>query len=801
MLDTNLKKSHKLKNLIIALVVLLPALLLVCLYPQMERAMLLKKQQLEQDWEEMLEEKKTEGQEEVQATDRGPQTWTEDTPMMSTETAEPTYYLQDEFVNYVIETSYYQYAMMLQNVTGEEVFTEILDQHGWINDYYEMMNTVACYMKYDHHEKQITEEDTEELVVSHVMKNDKFPLEYEEVAAFLEGEELVTIRENELNSSGLLGYLLIEYDAYGKLSDIQVRIKEGANVVYNREIYELAKNSIEQYERNAESFRTVHEENPDNTPEQYYQVCPKNFQGVYMIYSDCERFVGEENEVYYDESIPPYYSPEELYFSTGAYIIVLALAVFVALMALILPFFKKLETGWEKLFSIPVEVMLLIAAGGIALAFGMCVFMSVTTVTELETFIVDSGNPIELLGYQFSVSECYRGMLVINFFGWALAFFMEYICVAQIRQFFCGPMYYIKHRCLLVMILRWIHGKIKQGVNDVLDIDINEKLHSSILKIVLANFLIVALLCCIWFAGSLGALIYSIVLYILLKKYGSKLQKQYQSILKATGQMAEGDLKISLEEELGIFEPLGEELEKVQQGFAKAVAEEAKSQNMKSELITNVSHDLKTPLTAIITYIDLLKNPEITEEERRSYIETLDVKSQRLKVLIEDLFEVSKANSGNVKMNFMDVDIVKLMKEVRVEMSDKIEASGLDFRWNLPEEKVMLWLDGQRTYRIFENLLNNALKYAMPFTRVYVDVIEKESEVLITFKNMSAQELNFDAEHLTERFVRGDSARNSDGNGLGLAIARSFTELQNGEFQISVDGDLFKVSIRFLKQS
>ena len=159
---------------------------------------------------------------------------------------------------------------------------------------------------------------------------------------------------------------------------------------------------------------------------------------------------------------------------------------------------------------------------------------------------------------------------------------------------------------------------------------------------------------------------------------------------------------------------------------------------MKSELSTNVSHDLKTPLTAIITYVDLLKNPEITEEESQAYIETLDLKSQRLKVLIEDLFEVSKANSGNVQMNFMDVDIVNLMKEVRVEMSDKIEASGLDFRWNLPEEKGILSLDGQRTYLVFENLLNNALKYAMPFTRVYVDVIDKESEVLITFKNMSA---------------------------------------------------------------
>ena len=220
---------------------------------------------------------------------------------------------------------------------------------------------------------------------------------------------------------------------------------------------------------------------------------------------------------------------------------------------------------------------------------------------------------------------------------------------------------------------------------------------------------------------------------------------------------------------------------------------------MKSELITNVSHDLKTPLTAIITYVDLLKKEDITEEERKAYIETLDMKSQRLKVLIEDLFEVSKANSGNVQMNFMDVDVVKLLKEVRVEMSDKIEQSDLDFRWNLPEEKVILTLDGQRTYRIFENVLNNALKYAMPFTRVYVDMAEEESDVVITFKNVSAQELKVDVDYLTERFVRGDSSRNSEGSGLGLAIAKSFTELQSGQFEISIDGDLFKVGIRFAK--
>ena len=338
-----------------------------------------------------------------------------------------------------------------------------------------------------------------------------------------------------------------------------------------------------------------------------------------------------------------------------------------------------------------------------------------------------------------------------------------------------------------------------------MEMNLEEKFHSGIVKIVAINGIIFIMISSLIFlfengiVGILGVLLYSVVLYIFLKKRGFTMQKQYQSVLKAAGQMAEGDLQITLEEDLGMFSSLGRELEDVQIGFAKAVAEEAKSQNMKSELITNVSHDLKTPLTAIITYVDLLKKEDLSEEERTSYIETLDKKSQRLKVLIEDLFEVSKANSGNVTMNFMDVDIVKLIKEVRLEMSDKIEESDLDFRFNLPEEKVMLSLDGQRTYRIFENIFSNALKYAMPFSRVYIDLKDEENQVTVTVKNMSAQELKMDVDYLTERFVRGDSARNSEGSGLGLAIAKSFTELQHGQFEIQVDGDLFKVCMTFKK--
>ena len=215
---------------------------------------------------------------------------------------------------------------------------------------------------------------------------------------------------------------------------------------------------------------------------------------------------------------------------------------------------------------------------------------------------------------------------------------------------------------------------------------------------------------------------------------------------------------------------------------------------MKVELVTNMSHDLKTPLTAIITYVNLLKVEGITEEQRRDYLATLERKSLRLKGLIEDLFEFSKASSQNVTLNIMDVDIMNLVKQVAFEMSDKLGESGLDVRMNLTEEKVILPLDSQKTYRVYENLFGNIAKYALPGTRVYVNGFRIDDTVVITLKNISAQEITVDSSELTERFVRGDASRNTEGSGLGLAIAKSFTELQGGVLELEVDGDLFKVT-------
>ncbi len=314
-------------------------------------------------------------------------------------------------------------------------------------------------------------------------------------------------------------------------------------------------------------------------------------------------------------------------------------------------------------------------------------------------------------------------------------------------------------------------------------------------KIVIVNFLILAVISCFWVIGIFVLILYSIGLFFLLRKYWREMHEKYRVLLNGINRIAEGDLDAEIEEDLGIFEPFREQINKIRAGFKKAVDEEVKSQSMKTELITNVSHDLKTPLTAIITYVNLLKDENATEEEKKSYIQVLEQKSMRLKVLIEDLFEVSKANSRNVTLNLIDLDIVSLMKQVRLELDDKISTSQVEFKWNLPEEPVVLKLDSDKTYRIFENLLVNIVKYGMPGSRAYIDIEKNEKQVKVSMKNISAVELSDNGIDMTERFVRGDKSRNTEGSGLGLAIAKSFAEVQKGKLEVEIEADLFKVLI------
>lgn len=353
---------------------------------------------------------------------------------------------------------------------------------------------------------------------------------------------------------------------------------------------------------------------------------------------------------------------------------------------------------------------------------------------------------------------------------------------------------YIKERSLIYKIFPYVYGKIRGVYHYFSHMDLTKNSRKTIRRIILVNAVILAVISATWLGGLSIVIVYSIVLYFILRKYVSDLQKRYGILLRAVDEMAKGNLNVTIEEDLGVFEPFKPQIFKIQNGFKKAVEEEVKSQRMKAELITNVSHDLKTPLTAIITYVNLLKDPNLTEEQRQEYLAIMERKSLRLKVLIEDLFEVSKANSGNMSLDLMPVDIMNLVKQVGFEMQDKLDEAKLDVRMNLTEEKISLNLDSQKTYRIYENLFGNVAKYALKGTRVYVNGFRIDDTVVITIKNISEQELTVDVSELTERFVRGDTARNTEGSGLGLAIAKSFLEMQGGKLELEADGDLFKVT-------
>lgn len=422
------------------------------------------------------------------------------------------------------------------------------------------------------------------------------------------------------------------------------------------------------------------------------------------------------------------------------------------------------------------------------------IFMSVAV--EHVAFLA-SGLADTAISSHFGISMSAAGMVaffynlaVLTFAflpGWYIG-----VCTRALTE--RGPVRYIKERSIIYRFFPFMKGKAMAVYQRLEHLDLTGNAHKTIIKIVICNALILFFISTLWLGGLMVTIVYSVLLYFILRKYISNLQKKYSILLKATNEMAQGNLNVSIQEDIGVFEPFKPELAKIQAGFRKAVDEEVKSQRMKTELITNVSHDLKTPLTAIITYVNLLEEENITEEQRREYLKILEQKSLRLKALIEDLFEVTKANSQNITLNLTDVDIMNLIKQVAFEMSDKLEAADLELRMNLTDEKVLFTLDSQKTYRIYENLFGNIAKYAMKGTRVYVNGFRTDDTVVITLKNISAQELTVDSGELTERFVRGDSSRNTEGFGLGLAIAKSFTELQGGSFALEVDGDLFKVT-------
>lgn len=284
--------------------------------------------------------------------------------------------------------------------------------------------------------------------------------------------------------------------------------------------------------------------------------------------------------------------------------------------------------------------------------------------------------------------------------------------------------------------------------------------------------------------------VFYVVLNGLLLK--EKLKKGIEEI--ALGNM---EYQIPLQGLRGENLKLAEMINGIANGFHMAVEEAMKNERLKTDLITNVSHDIKTPLTSIINYVAILKQSDIADPKIQGYLDILEAKAQRLKTLTEDVVEASKVSSGNISLEYMDVDLVEMIQQTEGEMAEKFEARNLKMIVNLPAEPAVVHVDGRRMWRVLENIFGNAAKYAMSGTRVYADLKLEEDTVDLSLKNVSEHQLNISADELTERFIRGDLSRSSEGSGLGLSIAQSLTTMQGGTFNLYLDGDLFRVNIRF----
>lgn len=327
-------------------------------------------------------------------------------------------------------------------------------------------------------------------------------------------------------------------------------------------------------------------------------------------------------------------------------------------------------------------------------------------------------------------------------------------------------------------------------------------------KFISIIFLSALALFCLWLESfvflSYEFMVFSrayICIYLIFTSILSVMILREITILESqTLRIAKGNYKVDLKaDKILVLKNIENNLITIEDGLKEALGKAITSEKMKSELITNVSHDLKTPLTSIINYIGFLKEENITDEKRSKYLEVLDMKSKRLKILIEDLFEASKAVSGNMTFEKEDLNIVSLLRQVIGELEEKITQANLDIITKWPEDKAIVYIDGRKTFRVYENLVNNIIKYSMKNSRVYIDVINSENEVKVIMKNISAYQIDFTSEEIIERFKRGDKSRSTEGSGLGLSIAKSIVELQGGNFDIEIDGDLFKVITTFRK--
>lgn len=349
---------------------------------------------------------------------------------------------------------------------------------------------------------------------------------------------------------------------------------------------------------------------------------------------------------------------------------------------------------------------------------------------------------------------------------------------------------------LLVRILKKITGACRRSVEFFAE---NTASRIKMALIFTGFCFLQFILCAVIFSGGVALIFLLAAVDILGLAYFLKKARGREMILEGLKRITDGELqyKIPLNRLTGEQRKIAEYINRIGDGLDAAVEESLKNERMKTELITNVSHDIKTPLTSIISYVDLLKRENPQDPKIQGYLNILEEKSQRLKTLTEDVVEASKASTGNISLEMTDLNFVELVHQVIGEFEERFQEKNLSMMVHFDQEEAIICADGRRMWRVLENVFGNAAKYAMENTRVYAEIRVANKKVSFSLKNISAQPLNISADELTERFIRGDVSRNTEGSGLGLSIAKSLTELQGGQFKLYLDGDLFKVTIVF----
>ena len=406
----------------------------------------------------------------------------------------------------------------------------------------------------------------------------------------------------------------------------------------------------------------------------------------------------------------------------------------------------------------------------------------VSTTTEAVTYYIDEYGPAFYSGMFTQIYNLFdmTGVFLYGLFTFA-CFFAGYISL--VRR--------IKGKCL------WKDSLCRMIISFTATV-FNERSITAKAAIILGIFIVLQ-----WLTLATGGITLFVllllaadaaVIYVVLSSAIAK-----GRIKKGIEEISSGNMsyQIPLEGLRGSNRVLAEKLNDIGTGLNKAVEEGMKNERLKTDLITNVSHDIKTPLTSIINYVDILKRFNIEDPQIQGYLDILEAKAQRLKTLTEDVVEASKVSSGNITLEYMDVNLAEMIQQTEGEFEEKFTARSLSIVTNLPEEPAVIHVDGRRLWRVLENVFGNAAKYAMPGTRVYVDLRLGEDTVEFSLKNVSEQQLNISADELTERFIRGDISRSTEGSGLGLSIAKSLVEMQGGCFELYLDGDLFRVNIRF----